>query len=239
MFLQSKQTKSSIKSSTKSTYLNPTTTIPTTINLKLLKSIHVSELPTKDRNKTTKTLTLSGGKDSSTELLKSRSKWQSGFNIKINHNTRYEINSEHHLTLKHKWLKTILANITKSNSQSKLSNQRRLLLIWTIKKLGSLTTKSAHTCCDNIDLTGERLQQNLVSYTMAISNNRRFSLFKLIKTNIITWINLEHRCYICHNDLTNRNTWYAKPNWRQIQKKISIYPSLLCLDNSNRNIQNT
>ncbi|PIM94994.1 tRNA(Ile)-lysidine synthetase [Candidatus Hodgkinia cicadicola] len=204
-----------------------------------MKAIHINEPPIKDKDNTVNTLTLSGGKDSSTELLKSRSTWQPGFNIKVDHNTRYEINSEHHLILKHKRLKTISANITKPNSQSKLSNQRRLLLIWTSKKLGSLTIRSSHTCCDNIDLTGERLHQNLVSYTMAIPNNRRFSLFKLTKTNIITWINLDQRCYICHNDLTNKNAWYTKPNWRQIQKKISIYPSLLCLNNSNRNIQNT
>ncbi|PIM96507.1 tRNA(Ile)-lysidine synthetase [Candidatus Hodgkinia cicadicola] len=209
------------------------------IKIKSLKSIHINELPIKDKKKTIKTSTFSGGKDSSTELLKSRSKWQFGFNIKVNHNTRYEIDSEHHPVLKHKWLKLIPTNIVKSNSQSKLSNQRRLLLIWINKNLGTLTTKSSHTCCDNIDLTGERLHQNLVTYTMAISNNTRSTLFKLIKTNIITWINLDQRCFICHNDLTNKSAWYTKPNWRQVQRNLSIYPSLLCLNNSNRNIQNT
>ncbi|PIM96574.1 tRNA(Ile)-lysidine synthetase [Candidatus Hodgkinia cicadicola] len=204
-----------------------------------LRSIQAKESIIENNIGLIRMLGVSGGKDSSIELFKTKLKWQYGVNIKVNHNTRYEISLECCLISRCNWLKRVLTDVFDPNSQTKLSNQRRLLLIWTSKKLGTYIIKTAHTYNDNIDLIGGRLQQGLVNYTMSILNKIKFLIFKITKVNTIILLDLEQRCLICHNDLSNKNAWYAKSNWQQIQNKISMFSSLLCLNSSNRNKPNS
>ncbi len=180
-------------------------------------------------------LSISGGIDSTLLLLTFKSHWTLGHCIVINHYARHETLTEYRLLQWHGMNNTLLKTWG-SNSQTKLSNQRRLLLLYLCLKIGIHIVNSAHYYYDNIEILIERIPSKITYYISAISYASNTIMLLILKNNVFMLNDIHAKTIICYDDLTNKNAGYLKQNWRQTKLLISIWSAMTCLRCVSRNI---